>query len=50
MLRPGGWLLSNNVLPLLPSMPMRSLDVLSVLYSDRPNDGDVISWYQRSPD
>jgi hypothetical protein len=50
MLRPGGFLLSNNVLPLLPSIPMRSVDVLSVTYSDRPNDGDVIVWYQRSPD
>jgi SAM-dependent methyltransferase len=50
MLRPGGFLLSNNLLPLLPAFQMRALDVLSVLYSDRANDGDVISWYQRSPD
>ncbi len=47
MLRPGGFLLSNNTLPLLPSAPMRSVDFLSVSYSDRPNDGDVIAWYQR---
>jgi hypothetical protein len=50
MLRPGGFLLSNNTLPLLPSSSMRSVDFLSVSYSDRPNDGDVIAWYQRSTD
>lgn len=50
MLRPGGFLLSNNVLPLQPSLSMRSVDYLSVAYSYRPNDGDVIAWYQRSPD
>ncbi len=49
MLRPGGLLLSNNTLPLLPSSPMRSVDSVSISYSDRPNDGDVIVWYQRSP-
>ena len=50
MLRPGGFLLSNNVLPLLPSLSMRSVSYLSVEYSDRPNDGDVIAWFRRSPD
>jgi hypothetical protein len=50
MLRPGGFLLSNNTLPLLPSSPMRWVDSVSISYSDRPNDGDVIVWYQRSPD
>jgi hypothetical protein len=50
MLRPGGFLLSNNTLPMLPSSPMRLVDLRSVSYSDRPNDGDVIAWYQRSPD
>jgi hypothetical protein len=48
MLRPGGFLLSNNVLPLLPSGHMRSVGLLPISYSDRPNDGDVIIWYQRS--
>ena len=48
MLRPGGFLLSNNSLPLLNSSPMQSVDYLSVLYSDLPDDGDVIVWYQRS--
>ena len=50
MLRSGGFLLSNNTLPLLPSSPMRSVDFLSVSYSDRPNDGDAITWYRRSRD
>lgn len=49
MLRPGGFLFSNNVLPLLPSLGMRLVNHLSISYSDRPNDGDVISWYQRPP-
>jgi SAM-dependent methyltransferase len=48
MLRPGGFLLSNNALPILPSSSMHLLNHLSLFYSDRPNDGDVISWYQRS--
>lgn len=48
MLRPGGFLLSNNVLPMLPSNHMRFAGLLPVTYSDRPNDGDVIVWYQRS--
>ncbi len=50
MLRPGGFLLSNTVLPLLPSLAMRSVSDLLVEYSDLPDDGDVIIWYQRSPD
>jgi hypothetical protein len=50
MLRPGGFLLSNNILPLLPSSSIRSVDLRSVSYSDRPNDGDVIAWYQRPQD
>jgi len=50
MLRPGGFLLSNDSLPLLDASPMRSVDYLSLFYSDRPEDGDVIVWYQRSPD
>jgi hypothetical protein len=49
MLRPGGFLLSNDSLPLLDASPMHSVDYLSLFYSDRPEDGDVIVWYQRSP-
>ncbi len=49
MLRPGGFLLSNNALLELPASKMRSVDYLTVVYSDRPDDGDHIVWYQRLP-
>jgi SAM-dependent methyltransferase len=49
MLRPGGFLLSNNVMPLLPANPMRLAGSHPVSYSERPNDGDIVLWYQRSP-
>ncbi len=49
MLRPGGFLLSNNALLELPGSPMKSVDYLSVAYSDRATDGDHIVWYQRQP-
>ncbi len=49
LLRPGGFLLSNNALLELPSSQMHSADYLTVVYSDRPDDGDHIVWYQRSP-
>lgn len=47
MLRPGGFLLSNNALLELPSSPLRSIDYLTVEYSGRPDDGDHIVWYQK---
>lgn len=50
MLRPGGVLLSNNAMLELPFSRVRSLDYLTVIYSDRPDDGDHIVWYQRLPD
>lgn len=50
MLRPGGILLSNNGLVELPFSRVRSLDYLTVVYSDRTDDGDHIIWYQRLPD
>jgi len=50
MLRPGGFLLSNNALLELPSSRMRSVGYLTTGYSDRPDDGDHIVWYQRSAD
>ncbi len=49
MLRPGGFLLSNNALVELPSSKMHSIDYVTVVYSDRDGDGDHIVWYQRSP-
>jgi hypothetical protein len=49
MLRPGGLLLSNNALLELPASPIRSAGYLTVVYSDRPDDGDHIVWYRRQP-
>lgn len=46
MLRPGGFLLSNNALLELPSSRLRSVDYLTVEYSSRPDDGDHVVWYQ----
>lgn len=50
MLRPGGFLLSNNALLELPFSRVRAVDYLTVIYSDRPDDGDHIVWYQRLSD
>ncbi len=47
MLKSGGFLLSNNALLELPGSRMKSVDYLSVAYSDRVSDGDHIIWYQR---
>ena len=49
MLRPGGFLLTNDLLLELPPLKMRSGDYVSVEYSSRPADGDRILWYRRSP-
>lgn len=47
MLRPGGLLLSNNALLELPGLGIRSVGYETVVYSDRPDHGDHIVWYQR---
>jgi hypothetical protein len=47
MLRPGGFLLSNNVLVELPTTPIRSIGHTDAIYSDWPDDRDQIVWYQR---
>jgi hypothetical protein len=49
MLRKGGFLLSNNALLEMPSIGMRSVGYQTVIYSDRPDDGDHIVWYQYLP-
>ena len=46
MLRPGGFLLSNNALLELPSSGMRSAGYVTVEYSDIRDDGDHVVWYQ----
>jgi hypothetical protein len=47
MLRPGGFLLSNNVLVELPVTPMRGIGDTRTIYSDQPDDSDQVIWYQR---
>ena len=50
MLKPGGLMLSNNAVLELPFFRVRSAGYSPVAYSGRPNDGDHIVWYRRSPD
>ena len=47
MLRPGGFLLSNNALLELPISRVHSVGYETVVYSNKPNDGDHVVWYQR---
>ncbi len=49
MLRPGGFLLTNNLLLELPSSKMKSVDDVLVEYSPHEADGDQIVWYRREP-
>ena len=46
MLRPGGLLLSNDLLHELPTLPMNAIDHTDVGYTDA-GDGDRVIWYQR---
>ncbi len=46
MLRPGGFLLSNNAVLELPSSRVRSAGYLTASYS---HEGDHIVWYRREP-
>jgi hypothetical protein len=48
MLRSGGMLLSNNALPEVKGLPMRPVGGTSVAYSEDPDDGDHVLWYQRA--
>ncbi|MGH9969836.1 MAG: hypothetical protein ACREBG_18865 [Pyrinomonadaceae bacterium] len=50
MLQPGGFMLSNNALLELPFSRVRSVGYSTIVYSDRPNDGDHVVWYQRNRD
>ena len=47
MLRPGGFFLSNNALPQLPTIPLKSSGFTTTVYTDRPGDSDRVMWYQR---
>ena len=46
MLKPGGFLLSNNALLELPASGMRSVGYVTTEYSDIRDDGDHIVWYR----
>ena len=47
MLRPGGFLLSNNVLVELPTTPLHAIGHNRAIYSDHADDSDDIVWYRR---
>ncbi|MEO5740266.1 MAG: hypothetical protein ABIS29_06700, partial [Vicinamibacterales bacterium] len=47
MLRPGGFLLSNNALVEVPASGMRSIGYSKTVYSNREEDGDLIILYQK---
>lgn len=46
MVRPGGFLLTNNALLELPVSRFKGVDYTAVPYSDKQADGDQIFWYQ----
>ena len=47
MLRVGGVVLSNNALIELPASKIKSVGYTTAVYSNKPDDGDIIVWYQR---
>jgi hypothetical protein len=46
----GGLFLSNNVLLELPGSKLRSAGYKTVVFSDRPDDGEHVIFYRRVPD
>jgi SAM-dependent methyltransferase len=46
----GGLFLSNNALLELPDSPLRSVGYKTVVFSDRPDDGEHVIFYRRLPD
>jgi len=47
MLRKGGMLLTNNALPEVKGVPIRPAGGSSIAYSEDPDDGDHVVWYER---
>ncbi len=47
LLKPGGFLLTNEWLPRLPEIPMRSVRYTSVRYGEGAAEGDNIFWWKR---
>ncbi len=48
MIRPGGFLLTNNGLPENVPVALQQAGFSTTPYSDRPSDGDHIIWYRRA--
>ena len=48
MIRPGGVLLSNNALVEFPASRLRFVGETTVVYSERPGNGDTMVWYRWS--
>jgi len=46
MLRRGGFLLSNNSMPVMPGSGMQSAGYITVQYSSLEDDGDHLVWYR----
>ena len=47
LLKPGGFFLTNDWLPGLPQIPMRSMGYTPVRYGESGDWGDNIFWWQR---
>jgi hypothetical protein len=47
MLRPDGFLLSNNAIVELPAIGLQSVGYSKTLNSDNPEDGDLVIWYRK---
>ena len=47
MLKPGGFLLTNDELPVVRAIPMRLVDRSNVTYTEQPRYVDTVYWYQR---
>jgi hypothetical protein len=48
MLRPGGVLLSNTEVPVLPHLPITRIGYTELAYTDQPNAVDRLVWLQRT--
>lgn len=49
MLRQGGLLLTNDAVPELPEVPMRTTGSIAVPFSGRAGDGERMVWYVKAP-
>lgn len=47
MLKPGGFLLTNDALPETRSVPLRLVGRTTVTYITQPRSGDTVYWHQR---